>query len=62
MTLNGAQAVGLPKEGSTLEFKSLNKAIPVPFVIYADLEALLKSLEVCENDKKKVLQQKLVNI
>jgi hypothetical protein len=52
MILNGAQAVGLPKEGSTLEFKSLNKTIPVPFVIYADLEALLKPLEVCENDEK----------
>ena len=49
--LNGKQAVELPKEGSTIEFKSLNKTIPVPFVIYADLEALLKPLKKCENHK-----------
>ena len=42
--LNGAQAVEFPKEGSTLEFKSLHKSLPVPFVIYADLEAILKLL------------------
>src|SRR5207245_10333655 len=51
VVLNGAQAVELQKEGSTLEFKSLNKTITVPFVIYADLEALLKSLKKCENSK-----------
>src|SRR2546426_4978768 len=51
VVLNGKQAVELPKEGSTIEFKSLNKTIPVPFVIYADCEALVKSLKKCENNK-----------
>src|SRR3989454_192059 len=51
VVLNGAQAIDLPKEGSALEFKSLNKTITVPFVIYADLEALLTSLKKRENNK-----------
>src|SRR2546426_1001819 len=51
IVLNGTQKIELPKEGSNLEFKSLNKTITVPFVIYADLEALLKPLKKCENIK-----------
>ena len=44
MTLNGAQAVDYPEEGSTQEFKSLQQTLPVPFVMYANLEAMLESL------------------
>src|SRR3989454_9506520 len=64
IVLNGTQKIELPKEGSTLEFKSLNKTITVPFVIYTDLEALLKSLEKSENDKndKESDTIKLMNI
>src|SRR5206468_4693699 len=51
MTLNGAQAITYPKTGSTLEFKSLQKSAPAPFVIYVDLEALLQKLT--ENKKPK---------
>src|SRR4051812_34204382 len=51
MVLNGAQAVEFPKEGSALKFQSLQKTLSVPFVIYADLEAILKKLT--ENEKKK---------
>ena len=50
--LNGAQAVEFPKEESTLQFKSLNKSLSVPFVIYADLEALLKLLSKKNMNKK----------
>jgi Recombination endonuclease VII len=51
MIINGVQAIELPKEGTKVEFKSLNKTIPVPFVIYADLEALLIELHN-KNEKK----------
>src|SRR2546425_3849684 len=51
LSLNGAQAVDFPKKGSTLEFKSLQKSLSVPFVIYADLESILQKLT--ETEKKK---------
>src|SRR2546425_1614446 len=51
MVLNGAQAVDYPTKGSTLEFKSLKNSLSVPFVIYADLEAILQKLT--ETEKKK---------
>jgi len=43
LILNDGQAVEFPKEGSTLKFQSSQKSLPVPFVIYVDLEALLKN-------------------
>ena len=51
MTMNGTQGVELPKEGSKVSFKNRKNMVQVPFVIYADLEALLKSLKN-ENDAK----------
>jgi len=41
MSINGTQAVKLPEEGSKISFKSLKNIIPCPFVIYADIEAIL---------------------
>jgi len=41
ITINGVQAVELPKVGSELHFNSLQKTLSKPFVIYADIEALL---------------------
>ena len=49
--LNGAQSLELPKEGLNLEFKSLNKTIPVPFVMYVDCETTLEPLKKCQNNK-----------
>src|SRR6266536_2315918 len=45
MTINGEQAVELPKEGTKLKFVNLSKTISKPFVIYADIEALLIPIE-----------------
>ena len=47
MLVNGKQAVDLPKEGSKVKFNHLQRLVPVPFVIYADLEALLVPIENC---------------
>ena len=52
MVLSGAQAVEYPKERSTLEFKSLQKTHPIPFVIYADLEAILQLLTEIKKKKE----------
>ena len=39
--LNIKPAVNLPERDSTIKFTNLQKIVPVPFVIYVDLEALL---------------------
>ena len=44
--LNGTQAVKMPtKDNSILKFNNYHKQQPVPFVIYADFEALLQKVE-----------------
>ena len=60
LTLNGAQAINMPKQGeNVLKFNNLDKQLPVPFVIYADFEAITKKVQGCkqseemENEKNK---------
>ena len=38
----------MPRPGSTISFKHFGKSQRVPFIIYADLEALLKPISTCE--------------
>ena len=38
----------MPKKGSILKFKNYCNSEKVPFVIYADTESLIKSLQTCE--------------
>ena len=40
--VNGTQATKLPKEGTKIKFKNHRNSMPVPFVIYADFESVLK--------------------
>ena len=47
LTINETQAVELPKKDSIIEFINRQKLVPVPFVIYADLEALLVPIQNC---------------
>ena len=43
LTINGAQAINMPKQGENiLKFNNFHKQLPVPFVIYADFEAITK--------------------
>ena len=49
LEINGKQSVKL--EIGTIKFKNYFKQIVVPFKIYADLESLLKGLQI--NDKNK---------
>ena len=42
-TINGAHAINMPKQGENiLKFNNFHIQLPVPFVIYADFEAITK--------------------
>ena len=58
--INGTQAINMPKKGDNiLKFNNYHKQLPVPFVIYADFEAITKKVQGCkqseemENEKNK---------
>ena len=60
LTINGNQAISMPKKGENiLRFNNFHKQLPVPFVIYADFEAITKKVQGCkqseemENEKNK---------
>ena len=52
--VNGTQAVKIPdKDKNILKFNNLHKQQPVPFVIYADFEAITEKISNCQpNDNK----------
>ena len=61
LTVNGAQAINMPKQGENiLKFNNFHKQLPVPFVIYADFEAITRKVQGCkqseemENEKNKI--------
>ena len=52
--VNGTQAVKMPdKENNILKFINFHKQQPVPFIIYADFEAIIEKISGCKpnNDK-----------
>ena len=58
LMINGKQAINMPKKGENiLRFNNFHKQLPVPFVIYADFEAIMKKVQGCkqseEMDKEK---------
>ena len=47
LMINGKQAIYMPKEGENVpKFNNFHKQLPVPFVIYADVEAITKKVQV----------------
>ena len=53
LTINGAQAINMPKQGENiLKFNNFHKQLPVPFVIYADFEAITKRCKVADKVKR----------
>ena len=51
--INGAQAINMPKQGENiLKFNNFHKQLPVPFVIYADFEAITKKVQGCEQSEE----------
>ena len=46
LTINGKQATNMPKKGeNVLRFDNFHKQLPVPFIIYADFEAIMKKVQ-----------------
>ena len=42
--------IELPEEGSITKFKNENRSLRVPYVIYADFEAITEKISTCENN------------
>ena len=53
MIISGEQAIRMPKEGSMVQFQNYHKQMPVPFVFYADFEAITEKVYGCQPDGAK---------
>ena len=53
LLLNGTQKVEMPQPGTKVYFKNHQKQLPIPFVIYADFEAITKKIDTCTPPKEK---------
>ena len=52
--INGQQAIKMPdKSNNTLKFNNFHKQQPVPFVIYADFEAITEKISGCRPNNNK---------
>ena len=52
--VNGTQAIKMPnKDNNILKFNNFHKQQPVPFVIYADFEAITEKIHGCQQDGNK---------
>ena len=53
LTINGSQAINMPKQGDNiLKFNNFHKQLPVPFIIYADFDAITKKVQGCEQSEE----------
>ena len=53
LKINGAQAINMPKQGENiLKFNNFHKQLSVPFVIYADFEAITKKVQGCKQSEE----------
>ena len=54
ITVNGTQAVKMPdKNNNILKYNNFHKQQPVPFVIYADFEAITEKISSCQPNNNK---------
>ena len=51
LTINGAQAINMPKQGENI-LRYFHKQLPVPFVIYADFEAITRKVQGCKQSEE----------
>ena len=47
LSFNGPQGIQMPKKGCKVQFQDHPKQMPVPFVIYADFEAITEKVSGC---------------
>ena len=53
LVYNGTQKIEMPEPGTKVYFKNHQKQLPVPFVIYADFEAITKKIDTCSPSQEK---------
>ena len=53
ISINGKQAINMPEKGDKVYFKNRHKQLPIPFVIYADFEALTEKIQGCQPNNEK---------
>ena len=53
LLINGKQAIKMPQKGDKVYFKNYHKQQSVPFVIYADFEAITEKVESCQPNNEK---------
>ena len=53
ISINGEQAIKMPEKGHIVNFKNYYKQMPVPFVIYADFEAITEKVLGCQPNTEK---------
>ena len=54
LTINSKQAINMPNKGENIpKFNNFHKQLPVPFVIYADFEAITKKVQGCRPNNNK---------
>ena len=55
---NSACIIEVPKQGETIEFKNLKKSMRVPFLIYADFEAITEKIDSATPNPEKSYTEK----
>ena len=50
ITVNGKQGTNMPKEAEKVQFKNYHKKLEVPFVIYAEFEAIVEKIHGVKNN------------
>ena len=53
ISINGKQAIKMPEKGDKVYFKNHHKQLSVPFVIYADFEAITEKVLGCQPSNEK---------
>ena len=53
ITINGAQAIKMPKADDKVHFKNYHKGLETPLVIYADVEAIDEKVHGCQPNNHK---------
>ena len=53
ISINGEQAIKMPEKGDKVYFKNHHKQLSVPFVIYADFEAITEKVDSCQPNNEK---------
>ena len=57
LMINGTQRIEMPKPGSQVYFYQHLKQLPVPFVVYADFEAITEKIDSCSPPESKSYTQ-----